>query len=77
MQTLLHRTRGALAAAAVLAALAFGATSALADPAAPCPRLAIGKCNTLTQCQNQCASVGGDVANARCDAGCCYCPLKL
>lgn len=79
MRTLLRRTRGPLAAAALLAALGFGASTALASPAPPCPRLAIGKCTNLSQCQNQCAQVGGNVANARCEtdggSGCCYCPV--
>lgn len=79
MRAILRGTRGALAAAAVLAALGFGATAALASPAPPCPRLAIGRCTSLAQCQDPCAQLGGDVANARCDtdggSGCCYCPL--
>jgi hypothetical protein len=75
MRVIFSRTRGALAAVALLAALGFGATSALASPAPPCPELAIGKCSNLSQCQNQCAQVGGNVANARCDSGCCYCPF--
>ena len=75
MRAILSRTRGALAAVALLAAMGFGATSALASPAPPCPELAIGKCSNLSQCQNQCAQVGGNVANARCDSGCCYCPI--
>jgi hypothetical protein len=75
MRTLLRRSRGPLAAAALLAALGFGASTALASPAPPCTRLAIGKCSNLSQCQNQCAQVGGNVANAHCDSGCCYCPI--
>lgn len=77
MRTLLRSTRGPLAALALLAALGFGATSALASPAPPCPELAIGKCSNLSQCQSQCTQVGGNVANARCDSGCCYCPFFL
>jgi hypothetical protein len=79
MRVILRRTRGSLAAAAVLTTLGFGASAALASPAPPCPRLAIGKCSNLSQCQNQCAQVGGNVANARCEtdggSGCCYCPV--
>ncbi len=78
-RTILRRARPALGTAAVLAALGFGATTALASPAPPCPRLAIGRCTSLAQCQDQCAQVGGSVANARCDtdggSGCCYCPV--
>jgi hypothetical protein len=77
MRTILDRARTALAAAAMLASLGFGATSALASPSAVCPRLAIGRCNSLAQCQDQCAQLGGNVANARCDSGCCYCPIAL
>lgn len=81
MRTILGRTRGWLAAATVLGTLGFGASSALASPAPPCPRLAIGRCTNLAQCQDQCAQVGGNVANARCETdggvGCCYCPLAL
>jgi hypothetical protein len=77
MRTLLRRTRGPMAAAALLAALGFGASTALASPAPVCPRLAIGRCNSLAQCQDQCAQRGGNVANARCDSGCCYCPIAF
>lgn len=72
--------RSALMALAVTGALGCGASAALAD-APPCPRLAIGRCANLAQCQDQCAQVGGDVSAARCDTdggvGCCYCPLVL
>lgn len=81
MRTMLRRTRGSLLGLAMLGALGFGASSALASPAAPCPRLAIGKCTNLSQCQNQCAQFGGDVAGARCEtnggSGCCYCPIAF
>lgn len=81
MRTMLHRTRATFVALAVLGALGFGASAALASPAGPCPRLAIGKCTSLAQCQDQCAQLGGNVANARCEtnggSGCCYCPLAL
>ena len=77
MRTILRRTRGSLLALGVLAALGFGASAALADVAPVCPRLAIGRCNSLAQCQDQCAQVGGDVANASCRDGCCYCPIAF
>jgi hypothetical protein len=81
MRKTLRNARAALVALGVCSALGFGAATALASPAPPCPRLAIGKCTNLSQCQDQCAQLGGDVSNARCDtdggAGCCYCPLVL
>lgn len=79
MSTSMRATRSALLALVVCGALGFGASSALAGVAPPCPRLAIGKCTNLAQCQNQCAQAGGDVSGARCDTdggvGCCYCPI--
>lgn len=79
MSRTIRAARAAFLALAVSAALGFGASAALADVAPPCPRLAIGKCTNLTQCQNQCAQVGGNVSGARCETdggvGCCYCPL--
>jgi hypothetical protein len=77
MRTRMHASRSVLLALAVCGALGFGASAALASPAPPCPELAIGRCSNLSQCQNQCAQVGGNVANARCDSGCCYCPILL
>lgn len=75
-----NRIRTALLGLLTCGALGFGAASALANPAPPaCPRLAIGRCTSLAQCQDQCAQVGGDVSNARCETdggvGCCYCPV--
>jgi hypothetical protein len=67
-------------AVAVCAALGFGAQAAMAGPPI-CPRTAVGRCTSLQQCQQTCASLGGNVANARCETdggvGCCYCPLVL
>jgi hypothetical protein len=81
MSKKMRNARAGLVALLVTGALGFGASSALASPAPPCPRLAIGKCTSLAQCQDQCAQVGGNVANARCETdggvGCCYCPLAL
>jgi hypothetical protein len=74
MRTLLHRTRTPLLGLAVLAALGFGASSALAE-ARPCPETSIGSCPNLARCQDSCASLGGDVATARCTNGCCFCPV--
>ena len=75
----IRAARAALLAVAVTGALGFGASAALADVAPPCPRLAIGRCTNLAQCQDQCAQVGGNVAGANCDTdggvGCCYCPI--
>ncbi|HEX6913479.1 MAG TPA: hypothetical protein VF142_23945 [Longimicrobium sp.] len=80
MSKTIRAARAALLALGVGSALGFGAASALASPPA-CPRLAIGKCTNLAQCQDQCAQVGGDVSAARCETdggvGCCYCPLLL
>jgi hypothetical protein len=87
MSRALRATRTLLAALALSATLGFGVSSALALPpdalVGPpvCPRTAVGKCTSLTQCQGTCASLGLDPAQARCDAsggvGCCYCPLVL
>ncbi|HEX6370004.1 MAG TPA: hypothetical protein VF006_13875 [Longimicrobium sp.] len=77
----MRKVRAGLLALAVGGALGFGASAAVADAAPPCPRLAIGRCTSLAQCQDQCAQVGGDVSRARCETdggvGCCYCPLLL
>lgn len=82
MRKRLHAARLSLFAAAVAAALGFGATAAMADAPPACPRLAVGRCNGLADCQATCASLGRDPAGARCDQdgggqGCCYCPLIL
>lgn len=73
--------RAPLLALAACSVLGFGTSAALASPAPPCPRLAIGRCTNLAQCQDQCAQLGGDVSGARCEtdggSGCCYCPLAL
>ena len=78
MPRAIKTARTTLLALAVAGALGFGASAALAD-APPCPRLAIGKCTSLAQCQDQCAQIGGDVSAARCETdggvGCCYCPF--
>lgn len=78
MRTILGRTRTPLLGLAVLAALGFGASSALAEarpcPLRPCPLTAIGTCGNLARCQDACAAAGGDVANASCREGCCFCP---
>lgn len=76
MRILLRRTRTPLLGLAVLAALGSGASSAMAE-ARPCPRTAIGTCGNLARCQDTCADVGGDVANARCTDGCCFCPIAF
>lgn len=83
MSTMLRATRVSLFALAICGALGFGASAALADAAGapPCPRLAIGRCTNLQQCQSLCAAYGGNVADARCEtdggSGCCYCPILL
>lgn len=73
MRTMLHRTRISLMGLAVLGALGFGASAALAE-ARPCPLTAIGTCGNLARCQEACAARGGNPAEARCTSGCCFCP---
>jgi hypothetical protein len=74
MRTMLRRTRTPLLGLAVLATLGFGASSAMAE-ARPCPETSIGSCPNLARCQDSCASLGGNVANANCTNGCCFCPV--
>jgi hypothetical protein len=76
MRTMLRRTPASLAGLALLGALGFGASAALAQ-ARPCPLTAIGTCGNLARCQEACAARGGDPANASCTNGCCFCPVVL
>ncbi|HEX2079901.1 MAG TPA: hypothetical protein VHG08_19445 [Longimicrobium sp.] len=69
----MRTARTTLLALAVAGALGFGATAAMAE-ARPCPLTAIGTCGNLARCQDACAAAGGDVANASCREGCCFCP---
>jgi hypothetical protein len=69
----IRKVRAGLLALALSGALGFGASSALAE-ARPCPLTAIGTCGNLAKCQDACAAAGGDVANASCREGCCFCP---
>ena len=70
-------------ALALVAALGFGVSSALAGPTAggpaACPRTSIGKCTSLEKCQSDCAALGRDPASASCQpyggTSCCFCPL--
>ncbi|HEU0013392.1 MAG TPA: hypothetical protein VFQ45_06895 [Longimicrobium sp.] len=73
MRTVLYRARSSLIGMAVLGALGFGASAALAAPR-PCPLTAIGSCGNLTKCREACAARGGDPAGATCTNGCCFCP---
>ena len=73
MPALLRRTRASLAGLALLGALGFGASAALAE-ARPCPLTAIGTCGNLARCQELCANAGGRPADATCTNGCCFCP---
>lgn len=60
----------------VAAALGFGAHEALADVRdASCASPSIGTCGTRAQCLKSCAEAFplGDVVDARCTGGCCYC----
>ena len=69
----MRKTRNTLLGLAMLGALGFGATAALAD-ARPCPLTAIGTCGNLARCQEDCLAAGGRPADASCTNGCCFCP---
>ncbi|HEX2211358.1 MAG TPA: hypothetical protein VHG93_26980 [Longimicrobium sp.] len=73
MRNTLLRARAALLGLAVLGALGFGASAALAE-ARPCPLTAIGTCGNLAKCQEACFNAGGRPAEAACTNGCCFCP---
>lgn len=79
MRTMLRTARTALFAFALTGALGYGGATALAAPAElrPCPETAIGSCSSLSRCQDLCAQLGGNVSQARCDNGCCFCPIFL
>jgi hypothetical protein len=70
-------TRTTLFGLCVAAALAFGASSALAfvprEAGAICPRTSVGKCSNQDQCARKCATLGR--AGSCGSDGCCYCPL--
>jgi hypothetical protein len=78
MTTILRRTRGPLLGLAVLGALGFGASAALAEPL----RLpectdpyASGPCATSSGCSSYCASRFGPGTISYCNTStyCCYC----
>jgi hypothetical protein len=73
MPRAMRTARTTLLALAVAGALGFGATAAMAE-ARPCPLITIGSCGNLARCQDACANAGGNVADAHCTNGCCYCP---
>lgn len=73
MSRAISRARISLFALAVVGALGFGASTALAEPPPPCPELAFGKCSSTDQCQRTCANAGLTMAARGCDNGCCYC----
>ena len=64
-------------AAAVAAALAFGAAQAAASPAAArtCDDPSIGACGSRLQCLQMCSAVDPTVTEWNCSGGCCYCGL--
>ena len=77
MRTLLRRTRGPLAAAALLAAMGFGASTALASPARV-PECtdpgANGACSSNLGCQRICdRAAPGSIGNCNTSTYCCYC----
>lgn len=75
MRTMLRRTRMSMMGFAVLAALGFGASSAVAEvrPEAACgDPFANGSCTTTSACAKYCkGSVGA--GTGQCSSGCCYC----
>lgn len=73
MRHTLRGTRSILLAMAVIGALGFGASAALAG-ARPCPLTSIGSCGNLARCQEDCLDAGGRPAEATCTNGCCMCP---
>lgn len=77
MRSLSHATR-TLFALLVAAGLAFGATTAFAEPAPvakACFGDAIGTCSTTAGCNADCTARGGIPGHAVCSNGCCYCPF--
>lgn len=67
--------RGAVLTLAAGAALAFGATTALARPAAACadPN-AVGTCTTTSDCRKICNRLSnGLIPDCDTGASCCYC----
>lgn len=80
MRQRIRTARISIFALAICGALGFGASTMFASAPPVCPRLAVGRCNSLSSCQNTCANLGSDPASARCEQdgngpGCCYCPL--
>ena len=79
MRTRIRNVRAALYALAVTSALGYGGATAVAAPTPfrPCPLTAIGGCGTQARCEDLCARYGGNVSLARCENGCCFCPLPI
>lgn len=72
MSNLIRTARTGLFAAAVAAALGFGASQALAAPPRPCPLTAFGSCSNQANCERTCERAGYPVGQG-CVNGCCYC----
>ena len=75
MRTMLRRARAPLTALAMLGALGFGASSALASvrPEAACgDPFANGSCTTTSACAKYCKGTVG-AGTGQCSSGCCYC----
>jgi hypothetical protein len=75
MRTMLRRTRMSMMGFAVLGALGFGASSALAEvrPEAACgDPFANGSCTTTSACAKYCKGTVG-AGTGQCSSGCCYC----
>ena len=72
MRTTLRRTRASLLGVAVMAALGFGASSAMADvsPTAACPN-PDSWCTITSDCPGYCKAIGA--GTGQCSRGCCYC----
>jgi hypothetical protein len=72
------RIRAALLALATTGALGFGATQALAKPAAAVCTIsyAAGSCHTLRQCRDICLAQGSSPTFAECRNGCCFCDTQ-
>lgn len=75
MPRFVRRTTSFAYAAAVAAALGFGATQALAAPRSACldnGSTVLGACSSNTQCTDRCR-LSDPEATGRCNSGCCFC----
>jgi hypothetical protein len=73
--------RSSFLAVGTAAALAFGARTALAKPAAapPCGGSSVGRCLSTADCKTTCQQLGFPITQAHCvytgGQGCCYCGI--